>query len=502
MAKPRNDNLVQLLGGTYLARSVIASAQRCVNLVPEINPGDSETPVTHYLRAGLRKQGTPTTAGQGRGLYRATNGDLFAVVGTGVYFVDSSGVFTLLGSIAAGTSICSMTDDTSTMVLVDGTATGYEVVLATHAFSKIVDPEFLGADKVDFLDTFVLSNVPDTQEFQSTHSNSLVWDPLFFASKTGFSDKLVTLVCFHREIWLLGTLTSEVWFNAGNPTFPFAILPGVFFQHGCAALYSVATHDQYVFWLDQDKDGARTVVMGEPYKVTRISTYAIEEALRKYKVVSDAIGFMVKLGGHIFYYLTFPSADATWVYDKQTELWHEETWTDGQGQEHRSRLVAASLAYGINYGQDWENGTLYQIDPDSFTDAGVAIVRRRGFPHILSNGNRVSYGSFSADMQAGEQGAYGDILTEGEALIETETGEPLLTAEPPAAQVFLRWSDNRGRTWGNPIAQSFGDTGEYLVQPQWSRLGMARDRVFELFWDSPQLTALNGAWIDPHPMGS
>jgi hypothetical protein len=477
LPKPRNDNLVQLLGGTYQARSVIASAQRCVNLVPEINQGDAETPVTHYLRAGLKQQGLPPSPGLGRGLYRATNGELFAVVGTGVYFVDSLGNFTLLGNLASLTSICSMTDDSSTVVLVDGSPVGYTIALAGHAFAPIADVQFLGADKVGFLDTFVLSNVPATQEFQSTHSNGLVWDPLYFASKTAFSDGLITLAVVHREIWLIGSLTTEVWFNAGNPTFPFAILPGVFFEHGCAATYSVATHDQYVFWLDQDKDGARFVVMGEPYKVTRISTYAIEEALRKYSKVSDGIGFVVKLGGHIFYYLTFPSVDATWVYDKQTELWHEETWTDNNGREHRSRLSAAAFAYGLNWGQDWETGALYQIDPDTFTDNGVAIVRRRGFPHILSNGNRVSYASFRADMQAGEA-SLGDSI------------------------VFLRWSDDRGRTWGNALDQSLGQTGEYLVQPQWRRLGAARDRVFELFWDCPQLTALNGAWIDQLSMGS
>lgn len=474
-----NDRLVQLLGGAYTSTSLIASAQRCVNLVPEINPGDSETPVTHNLRPGLRSFAVPGVAGLGRGAYRATNGELFIVVGTGVYFVSSLGVATLLGSIAAGTSICYMVDDTSTMLLADGSVTGYEIVLTTHTFSAIADVNFLGANRFDFLDTFVLSNVPATQEFQSTLSNVLTWDPLYFASKTGFSDLLVTLAVVHREIWLLGSLTSEVWFNAGNAGFPFAIFPGVFFQHGIAALASLATHGENLFWLEQDKNGDRIVVEGKQYAVDRISTYAIEQELKKYTVVSDAVGFCYKQKGHIFYVLTFPTADKTWVYDKQTLLWHEETWIDANGLEHRSRLVAAANAYDKNLGLDWETGTVYVIDPTVYTDMEQPIVRRRGFPHMVSQGNQVSYGSFRADMQAGEA-------------LDNATD----------TSVFLRFSDDRGKTWGNPLEQSLGAGGKFLVQPQWWRLGRARDRVFEIFWSAPQLTGLNGAWIDPIPLGN
>jgi hypothetical protein len=44
----------------------------------------------------------------------------------------------------------------------------------------------------------------------------------------------------HREAWLIGTQTTEVWYNAGNAQFSFAELPGVFIEHGCVAPYSIA----------------------------------------------------------------------------------------------------------------------------------------------------------------------------------------------------------------------------------------------------------------------
>lgn len=48
---------VPLLGGAYQAKSIIANAQRCVNLYPEVNPNQGSSPTTHYPTPGLVKIG-------------------------------------------------------------------------------------------------------------------------------------------------------------------------------------------------------------------------------------------------------------------------------------------------------------------------------------------------------------------------------------------------------------------------------------------------------------
>lgn len=65
-----------------------------------------------------------------------------------------------------------------------------------------------------------------------------------------------------------------------------------------------------------------------------------------------------------------------------------------------------------------------------------------------------------------------------------------------AGIVYLDWSDNRGKSYGNPVGQSLGAIGEYRTILQWQRLGMARDRVFRLTWSSNSFTSLQGAEID------
>lgn len=109
------------------------------------------------------------------------------------------------------------------------------------------------------------------------------------------------------------------------------------------------------------------------------------------------------------------------------------------------------------------------------------IVFRRGFPHLVNDGKRVSYNAFTLDMQCGSV-------------------EGLLLTDPPL--VSLRWSDTHGYSFGEPVVQSMGSTGQYLRQINFNRLGFARDRVFEVFWSAPAPTALNGAWVQVTPMGT
>lgn len=471
---------VALVDGAYTARSLIANAQRCLNLYPEANAQpDAPAPMTHYPTPGLSLLQTAPGAIGYRGLYRASNGDLYGVVGTQVFYISPRWVFTRLGSIAPAATPVSMADNGLTLVLVDGSAAGYTVDLTSRAFTPISDPSFYGADRVDYLDTFFLFNRPGTAQFYISLSESASFDPLDIAAKTGYPDPLAAVIVMHREVWLIGTLKSEIWYDAGAADFAFQAMPGAFVEHGCIAKYSIAAQDLSVYWLSQDLQGNAIVMQGSGYQATRISTHAIEHEFATYVRVSDAIAYVYQQDGHAFYVLNFPSADKTWVFDAATGLWHQRAWLDGNGMEHRQRAICCANAYGKIVVGDWENGKLYALALDSYTDDGAPIKRLRAFPHLLNDGKRVFYRRFVADMAVGTD----DGMRDGTS-----------AAAPP--MISLRWSDTRGASWGNAIEQSLGDAGRYLTNIQFQRLGMARDRVFELSWSVPAPTALNGAFIE------
>ena len=363
---------------------------------------------SYYPTPGLRLLGA-LPKGPVRAIKQCTTGGIYAVGGDTVYQVHADWTATSLGTISGGRPYpVSMQDNGLTMVVVDGTAGGWTIDLPSNAFAAITQNTFYGADKVDYLDTYLIFNKPGTPQFYWTDSLSTNFDPLWFTNKESFSDLLVTLAVAKREIWLLGDRTTEVWTNVGAADIPFQEVSGVFVDHGCAAKYSPATYDDTVYWLSGDRAGQGIVLAGAGYQTKKISTWAIEAELTKYPKISDAIGFTYSLAGHVCYVLTFPTADATWVYDTTTGQWHEWLWIDNDGVEHRHRANCAYACNGIVVAGDWENGNLYAVENSVYTDNGQPIKRQRSFPHLINGLDRVFYRQFVADIESGNPGAAAD----------------------------------------------------------------------------------------------
>lgn len=466
---------VPLISGAYAAKSIIANAQRCVNLYAEANPQDAPAPFTYYPTPGLTLVSTPPVAGECRAIYTSTTGRRYDVIGSTVYYVDASNTYKSLGSLTTIAGPVSIIDNGTSAFIVDGTQIGFTINLTSNVMKQCTDPAFYGADKVDYVDGYFIFNQPSTPHFYISLFNDITFDPLDIASKSTYPDNLVTHAVMHREIWLFGELTTEVWYNTGATDFTFGRMPGVFIEHGCAAKHSVAKIDLALFWLSKDLQGQGIVFAGKNYAAERISTHALEQEFATYGTISDAVGFSYLQGGHAFYVLTFPSANKTWCFDTATGQWHQRAYLETDGSFSRHRMNCHSSNGGRNLVGDWQNGNVYILDPNAYTDNGNSIERIRSFPHIDgSDGNRVLFRQFIADMEVGN-------------------GLPGDTAPP---EIRLRWSDDRGASWGNAVTASLGKLGEFLTSIQWQRLGYARDRVFELSWSAPVKTALNGAWVD------
>ena len=129
---------LQLVQGAYTARSVIANAQRCVNLYPEMNTKDAEVPYTHYCTPGL------VTLAQGivaevRQLYTASDGKLFAVIGNTVYYVPDTFVLQALGTIATQNGLVSMYDNKTTLIVLDGSLFGWSFANAGDGSTYLIN---------------------------------------------------------------------------------------------------------------------------------------------------------------------------------------------------------------------------------------------------------------------------------------------------------------------------------------------------------------------------
>lgn len=470
-----------ILGSAYVARSVNAADNRMINMFPEIIPEAGKEPAFLQRAPGLRLL---AYVGNGpvRGLW--TFGDYgYAVSGNKLYKIDSTWTVTEKGTVS-GSGPVSMVDNGTQLFIAAG-ADGYIYNANTDVFAQITDPDFPGAVTVGYIDGYFVFNEPNSQKFWVTALlDGTSVDPLDFASAEGSPDNLVALIVDHREVWLFGQTTVEVWYNAGLPDFPLTRIQGAFNEIGCAAPFSIAKLDNGVFWLGADARGRGVVYRSQGYNGQRISTHSVEWQIQQYSDISDATAYTYQQDGHSFYVLNFPSADITWVYDVATQAWHQRAgWLNDNFTRHRGDCQMAfndEIVIG-----DYLAGAIYAYDPTVHTEAGTVqkwLRSWRALPQTQNNLKRTTHHSLQLDCQSGV------------GLNGTQQG-----TDP---QVMLRWSDDGGHTWSNEHWRSMGKIGETGRRVIWRRLGMTtklRDRVYEVSGTDPVQIVIVGAELIVSP---
>ena len=470
-----------ILGSAYVARSVNAADNRMVNLYPELIPEGGKEPAFLSRCPGLRRLVAVGT-GPVRGLWKLST-YLYVVSGDTFYRLNVIGTTTrwqikVIGTVT-GTGPVSMSDN-GTQIFIACNPDGYIYNATTEVFAQITDPDYPGAVTVGYLDGYFVFNEPDSSRVWVTSLlDGLSVDPLDFASAEGDPDNLVSLIIDHREAWLFGTNSIEVWYDAGLPDFPLQRIQGAFNEIGCAAAYSVAKLDNGLFWLGSDARGRGIVYRANGYTGQRISTHAIEWQIQQYSTISDAIGYTYQQDGHAFYVLIFPTAETTWVYDVATQAWHERAgWDNGNFARHRSNCQV-SYNNEIIVG-DFENGNIYAFDLETYADNGDIQKWLRSWRALPTGTN---------DLKRSSQHTL---------QIDCETGVGLNTGQGDDPQMILRWSDDGGHTWSNEKWSPIGKVGEYFRRTFYRRMGMTlklRDRVYEISGTDPVKIAIVGAQL-------
>ena len=341
-------------------------------------------------------------------------------------------------------------------------------------FSELpsTDGAFQGGSVVDIVDNYFVYNRPDTQQWAATDVLSPITYGLSFASKFTGPDDLVSLIVDHGQVYLLGERTSEVWADVGTFPFPFQRIPGASSQHGIAAKFSMARFGNSFCYVSRNDRGQAVIVQMNGYFPQRISTHAVENTLVN-QTISDAVAYTYQLEGHECYVVTFPTLQLTWVYDGATQLWHKWLWTDTQNNYKRHRSNCGALFQNKFLVGDYENGQIYSLDPNNYTDNGVHIRRVRRCPHLVSDFQRQYFDELQLQFQPG-------VGLQG---IETfPLGENDIGINP---QAMLRWSNDGGSTWSNEHWASIGKVGKYQNRIIWRRLGQARDRIYEVVVTDP-----------------
>ena len=363
------------------------------------------------------------------------------------------------------------------------------------------DGAFSGGTTVDIVDNYFVYSRPSSQQFGASDALSPVSQQLSFASKDGSPDQLVALIVDHREVYLMGEASSEVWVDVGAFPFPFQRVPGTSTQHGIAAQFSVARLGDSFAYVSRNGRGQGQIMQMQGYKPTRISTHAVEYSLVN-QYIDDAIAWTYQLEGHEVYVVSFPTINITWAYDMASGMWHKWLYSNTDGTYSRHRGNCEAQFQGMVLVGDYANGKIYELDKSVYTDDGVNTRRLRRAPHLVADFQRQYFEEFQIQFQPGV-GTTGlsvspfiyigtpYILYPTATLIipPTQTvviGVATLSNQTTTLpQAMLRWSDDGGSTWSKEHWTTIGALGKYQNRAIWRRLGQARDRVFEVVVSDP-----------------
>lgn len=414
-----------------------------------------------------------------RGLFYTTQNRLFVVRGYSIVEVNSDGIEIPIGRILTNVGNVSIAENQTQLMFTDGTY-GYILTKDTNELFQITDESFPPSPQfVIYQDGYFITNAGGTNQFYLSQLNDgLLWSPVTFVSAEGSPDIVTKIISTNSQLWVFGQFSVEVWYNAGDPLFPYQRVPGSYNSIGLLAPDSTAVINNTVFFLGANKDGFGTVYQSNGYQVVPISTYPIEAEIATFHNPADAVGFTYQQDGHYFYVLSFQAGNKTYVYDLKEQAWHTRTsYNSISTTEGRWRAVFQAFAFNKNLVGDYTTGDIWELSNSVYTENGEPILRERTAPVLFSDEDYSSifYKSLEIDMRQ---------------------GVGLLTGQGSDPQVMMQFSNDGGVTWSNEYWTSIGKIGEYSNKVKWNRLGRSNFRVFRIRISDPVKIVIMGAVIN------
>lgn len=468
------------IGASYPNYSVLADCQRAINLYREIVPGDhGKSPSVLYGTPG-KAEFVTLPDGPNRAMFTIKQlsprvDRTFVINGATFYELFSNGTYNAIGTVINDHQPAQI-DENATQLFIASGQTGYVYNKTTGVFTGPIAN--VQPASVHFLDSFFIAHRDATQDFYiSAPNDGLTWDPIDFGTASGNPDSVVAVIVDHRQLWIFGSNSIQVFFNSGAADFPFENTPGGLIEQGTIAANSPVKLDNSVFWLGGDVRGGGMVFRADGFRPMRISNHAVENAIRKMTSVSTMRAYGYQENGHSFYVMNFVDDNQTWVYDVTTDEWHERAlWSLQLGTNLADRAVTHTYAFNAHLVGDSTSNTIWRSSVDIFQDGNDLIRRVRRAPHLSDEMKWTMNRRLNIDIEAGiglNGVGYG--------------------SDP---QISLRWSNDGGKNWSNERVQAAGKIGESTRRAQFNRLGKSRDRVYEMVLMDPVKWAILDAFFD------
>lgn len=460
-----------LYGNGYEGDSSTLNSSRTINLYPEKVVGEVDSKVALIGVDGLERLVT-IGIGPHRGVCEHL-GNLYFVSGNTLYKYDTNQAVTTIGTLnTSGGSVSMASNGVSgnELIIVDGTD-GY--IYNGSTLTAIADADFPASPtKVVFFDGYFVV-IEDNSDYYyiSAAYDGTSWSNLDKARAERDPDNIIGIAAHERILWLIGEHTTELWYNSGND-FPFDPIPNSIVEVGTISPDSVAhAGEEGILWLAYDEKGTFQVVKTEGSKVKPVTPSSIVSLFETYDGIENATAFVYQRRGHVFYVLTFPDEDKTWVYDITQDKWHERE-SHEYGRFEGSTYIFWEQMHLIG---DFQTGNVYKLLPTVYTDNSRVIRREFRTYHVADKGQLVRHNYIE---------------------LEVETGMSLISGQGSDPKITMEFSDNDGKTWSYARTKSLGAQGNYNEIIRWTHLGSSRNRVYRFTMSDPVKWRIKALFLD------
>lgn len=279
------------------------------------------------------------------------------------------------------------------------------------------------------------------------------------------SDRTLRVVAHGGALWSFGAYSYDIFTRTGNRQNPYSNPKSASGRIGLASAESVATIDDYIFWLGRGDAAANGVYMADRSgSIKRISDVGLEEIIKSWKYQEYSYGFGYVDRGQLIYCLTSQADDMTLCYNMATGKWHQAS-SSSDGKEHYWDVSYPQVGYGtdqIIFGSRAEN-TLCRFDREVMTDYKSRPVTRIWQSPV-----------YTMDLKR---------FRVIKMIIDAETG----TSESYSrdAKLWAQLSLDGGATWKERVDRSLGTKGQFGHTVQVVGGGIPRDLVIRIGTSDP-----------------
>jgi hypothetical protein len=384
---------------------------------------------------------------------------LIAVIGNKVYSINDDYNISIVGSLTTSSGNVFIAENTSQQIAIVDGANLYVYNWGTNTFTTLT-AAVLGfiPIHIEGMDTYLIASAKDSNVWRiSDPGNALNWpaQPENVGLLQTKADNVVATIRLDRQLLVMGEVCTELWRDTGASPFPFQRDNTVSLDHGTIAPLSIAAGFGMVVWFASNEKSGFDIRFMTGGQAQDLSSDGFNHRFDQLTRPEAATALLYQEDGHVFYQITFPFDNVTYVFDFKQKKFY--TLTDENLNFHiakRAALFNNKLVF-----LSLEQGALYEMGTEITTYDGKVIPRiRKTKPFRLPNANRFVVPEVRITMEQGKDAA--------------------------EQKVYLSLSKDGGTSFGTVVGKTLNPLGRRPNILRFTQLGSANDLTFQFRFES------------------